>query len=184
MELVSGMKFTHSCNCVHRDLKPSNLVFDESHRLYLCDFGSSILMHPDATATDAIGTPAYMAPEMHDDGAYTDKIDVYAFGLIVYEILTGHPVFSPNLIPLRIVKMLCIDNYRPVIPPTLDTWVHELINECWHQDSDRRPPFSKIEKTLLKHQFQLIRDADAGFLMSHFGYLNHQIQDRSQLSKR
>jgi hypothetical protein len=74
---------------------------------------------------------------------------------------------------------LCSSEYRPPIPDTIDSWVHELIAQWWHQDPDERPPFSDIEKTLSKHDFQVVRDAHPQVLMKHFKDLQYRIENPS-----
>jgi serine/threonine protein kinase len=178
MELVSGMKFTHNSNIVHRDLKRANLVFDSDHHLYICDFGMSREMFPDSDGTGSIGTPAYMAPEMFDNEPYSNKVDVYAFGLILYEIITNRPVFSPTLSPYQIMKNVCIDEFRPDIPVEVLPWVRELIERCWHQDDDQRPTFSEIETLSYDHVFQICPETDPRLLHVRFQTLADQINSR------
>jgi serine/threonine protein kinase len=160
MNLVSGMSFAHGSNVIHRDLKPANLVFDLQHRLYICDFGTSMLMCTNASNKSRIGTPAYMAPEVYDGVAYSKQIDVYAFGLILYEIVMGRPVFPPDLPSQNIMKKLLIDDTRAEIPPTVAPWVRDLIQNCWQTDAASRPPFTTIERILQEHHFEILSDID------------------------
>jgi sterile alpha motif and leucine zipper-containing kinase AZK len=177
MELVSAMKLTHGSNFVHRDLKPANLVFDENHNLYICDFGASTRLFPDCLYHERIGTPMYMAPEVFD-GESSNKSDVYSFALILYEIMTGTPGFSPDWRDWRIAHMVLLQGYRPEIPPCVLPWVRELIQECWDFDPDKRPAFSTIEKRMLFHRFQLFPDVDSDFLIRHFEDLRCRIKDQ------
>jgi serine/threonine protein kinase len=80
------MRYIHSKDIIHPDLKPANIFIDDDHRIRIGDFGSSRLFKAGVTMTNA-GAPLYMAPEM-DGGHYDEKVDVYSFGLIMYEIVT------------------------------------------------------------------------------------------------
>jgi serine/threonine protein kinase len=103
--VVVGMIFMHELGTIHRDLKPGNILLDECHRPRICDFGSSRDLSLSATMTSKIGTPLYMAPELYNDTEdYDNKIDVYSFSLILFEIVTGRSVFSPTLNPIQLAR--------------------------------------------------------------------------------
>jgi serine/threonine-protein kinase CTR1 len=163
MELVAGMKYVHAQNIVHRDLNPSNLVFDLNFQLYICDFGSSKKLFLHEGARRRIGTSAYMAPEMYHDCQYGHQIDVWAFGCILYEIVTtGEPLFSGTQ------SQHCPSDWHPVIPPTVLPWVAELIQNCLQPDPSRRPDFGTIEKTLQQNDFAILPEVDLDSLRARF----------------
>jgi len=98
--LAHGMKFIHSSGVIHRDLKPENVLLDERGWVLIGDLGSCRLVDMKVTQTKLVGTPLYMAPEMYDEGEYTAAVDVYSFGLIVYELLAGGPCSLERLRPV------------------------------------------------------------------------------------
>jgi serine/threonine protein kinase len=112
------------------------LILEEDHRLDICDFGPSIWMFPDEINQESIRTRAYVAPEMYNGKDHWSAVGVYAFGFIVYEILTRSLVFGAELSPMRILKKLCVDYYRPPIPIWVNEWVCELITKGWAQEPD------------------------------------------------
>jgi hypothetical protein len=156
--LVYGMRYVHSQDVIHRDLKPSNILLDCNQEIRIGDFGSSTLSTLDATQTRECGTLSYMAPEQRGDD-YTNKVDVYSFGLIFYEILTGVKVFPSDLGIFGICEA-ARSGQRPDMPSWIAKWVGDLIAACWSVDPDVRPSFGDIADELKRHKFVVHQVAD------------------------
>jgi serine/threonine protein kinase len=92
--LCSALGYAHACGFVHCDIKPGNVMLDSSGRVYLADFG--IARYSDATATTfaSAGTPAYMAPEQVMGRSPTPRTDIYALGILTFELLIGQRPFK------------------------------------------------------------------------------------------
>lgn len=90
-QICEGVSAAHAEDVIHRDLKPANVMLDENDRVYLTDFGiAKWLEAPDETASDVlIGTPAYLSPEQTWGERPDARSDIYALGLILYELLCG-----------------------------------------------------------------------------------------------
>ncbi len=147
LPLADALSHIHKHKIVHRDLKPNNILLDQEGRPYLGDFGLAIREHHQLIMNQVAGTPAYMSPEMargefhHLDG----RSDLFSFGIIIYEMITGHRPFQGNKIS-EILEKIC--QYDPVPPHILN---------------DRLPPhLEKIcLKCLAKHQsnrYQMARE--------------------------
>eukprot|EP01130_Rhizamoeba_saxonica_P009151 TRINITY_DN3718_c0_g1_i2.p2 TRINITY_DN3718_c0_g1~~TRINITY_DN3718_c0_g1_i2.p2 ORF type:complete len:168 (-),score=31.43 TRINITY_DN3718_c0_g1_i2:569-1072(-) len=89
INVAAGMKYLHSLlpPIIHRDLKLANILRDETTGISkITDFGSATLQHKDRTLTNAIGTPQYMAPEVIISKKYTLSVDVWSYGVILWEL--------------------------------------------------------------------------------------------------
>ena len=93
-QLAEGLTEAHRQSIVHRDLKPENIMIAPDGGLKVMDFGISRSYAEDSTMTGSVvGTPAYMAPEQAEGKTLDHRVDVYAFGLILYEMFTGEATF-------------------------------------------------------------------------------------------
>ena len=94
------------------------------------------------TKPDFFGTPSYLAPEILKEGKYTKSIDVYSYGIILYEIFTGEVPFQ-NMKFYKITQSI-VNGERPKFPTPIPKCQRDLIESCWSQDPNKRPTFSKI----------------------------------------
>uniref|UniRef100_A0A182P9X6 non-specific serine/threonine protein kinase n=1 Tax=Anopheles epiroticus TaxID=199890 RepID=A0A182P9X6_9DIPT len=91
-DIADGLVYLHQRNVIHRDLKPANVLICVDNRLKLADFGISKIMHENDLNRTIVGTPLYMAPEVARGKDYDYKSDVWALGIIFYELcMLQHP---------------------------------------------------------------------------------------------
>lgn len=98
-QIGDALDFAHSKGILHRDFKPANVLLDEQGNTYLADFGLAKIAESasDITGAAILGTPAYMAPEQAGPDEITSSIDVYAFGVTIYQMLAGEvPYQAPS----------------------------------------------------------------------------------------
>ena len=145
--IVAGMIHLHSLDIIHRDLKPSNILLDTDFVPMICDFGIS-RTDDGSHMTKMAGTPMWMAPEIIDGKDYTLSADVFSFGMLLYEMNTLQKPF-PMMESIKIVKAIK-SGYRPPIPDTVEKNMKKLIESCWDENPDNRPPFVVIFDTLTK----------------------------------
>ena len=106
MEMASALGAAHEAGVIHRDLKPENVLIKTDGSIKIVDFGIAQIETPESTrltrAGAMLGTPAYMAPEQLLGGLVDARADIYAFGIVLSELLTGrHPLRSGNTPAMR-----------------------------------------------------------------------------------
>lgn len=117
--LAGTIQYAHDNGIIHRDLKPSNVLIDRAGQLHITDFGlaRTIDRHSSLTATGALlGTPSYMSPEQAEGGNLGPTTDVYALGVVLYELLAGRPPFQGSTALETIQQVL---HAEPVSPRQL-----------------------------------------------------------------
>ncbi len=114
--IANGLDYAHSCGILHRDLKPANILIDPKRGPRLSDFGLAKLMDDDGSTGsggDVVGTPHYIAPEVWDGQGHMPQSDIYAFGCILYEMVTGEKLFNGKTTPV-----VMMSHFKPLtLPP-------------------------------------------------------------------
>ena len=155
--IASSMSYLHSLDILHLDLKPNNILIDDLFHPILSDFGCSITLSDlekdriENRTRECVGTIQYIPLEVYKEYNYSKKGDVYAFSLIVYELLTNQEPFF-NLNQCRIIQRL-VDKKRPIIPDNIEPNYRNLIEMCWSEDPCDRPSFETICKKLESEEF-------------------------------
>jgi serine/threonine protein kinase len=157
--IVLAMRYIHSRGFIHRDLKPANILLDANWRIRIADFGTSIIADTDHTNTPQTGTPLYTAPECYEESGYDWRADIYAFALILYEILTGEHAFSRRLTMYQLMAKVT-RGVRPAMPGTIRPTVRDLITKCWAAEPDQRPSFAEIFDILKAMDFMISPNVD------------------------
>jgi serine/threonine protein kinase len=119
-----------------------------------------------------VGTPLYMAPEMYQANEYTTAIDAFSYGLIVYELLVGHSVFSPQDSPFDLMRKVT-SGVRAEIPEAIGEVPRKLIKRCWAADPDNRSSFDEILFILDKVQFAVTPDVDPAKVRAYVTAVSH-----------
>ena len=134
-QICAGLAAAHERGVIHRDLKPSNILLDGAGNARIADFG----LAGAAGETVHAGTPAYMAPEQIAGGTVTAQSDIYALGLVLYEVFTG-----VRAIEAKNVAELLLKREAGIVPPSqvlrdLDPAVDRAIMRCLERDPADRP---------------------------------------------
>ncbi|XP_071689555.1 integrin-linked protein kinase 1-like [Rutidosis leptorrhynchoides] len=155
LDIARGMNYLHECKpdpIIHCDLRPKNILLDSGGQLKVAGFGLIRLskISPNkarlSRPVTIDRTNLYIAPEIYKDELFDRGVDVYSFGLILFEMMEGVQPFYPKA-PEEAVKLMCLDVNRPSFkikskyyPPDLK----ELIEECWYPNLAIRPKFSEV----------------------------------------
>ncbi|KAG8377699.1 hypothetical protein BUALT_Bualt08G0059900 [Buddleja alternifolia] len=172
-----GLRYLHEdcrVGCIiHRNLRPNNILLTHDFEPLVADFGLARL-HSEwefCDRTQIVGTSGYLAPEYFNDGKMTDKVDIYAFGLILLELITGqrahdlqycieHQFLLDNIHALAAIEPIHILAYKhQLLDPRLASFepqglpyeLHAMgyaASLCLQQDPHLRPPMSKVVKML------------------------------------
>ncbi len=146
-EVVDALSYAHARGIVHRDIKPDNVLLANRHAL-VTDFGVAKALtdsaSPGGSLTSlgmAVGTPAYMAPEQAAADPHVDhRADIYAVGVLAYEMLSGRPPFTGSTPQAVIAAQVTqtadpVTRHRPSVPPALA----ELVTRCLEKHAADRP---------------------------------------------
>lgn len=116
-QILSGLAYLHSKNIMYRDLKPENVLLDECGNACLADFGISKILNEKESTKSFVGTPEYVAPEIILQKGYNKSIDIWCFGILLFEMTFGLPPFynkNPNVMLNWITK---VDPTFPALIP-------------------------------------------------------------------
>lgn len=163
-QILTGLKEIHSREVVHRDLKPENVLVSEDDEIKICDFGSSKILDPEGKNTPYIVSRYYRAPELIlGVSRYSEKIDIWATGCIIAELLTLKPLFPGKTEGSQLLEQIAIlgtpskSQYEKMttnIPKTTMKMLNQL--ETFER-KDLTEIFSKYyKKREIKHAVSLI----------------------------
>ena len=178
--IAAGMSHLHSLNILHRDLKPENVFLDEHLFPKIGDFGLSKEIEDDDRSNQSnsfVGTPAFMAPEIFEGLKYTKAGDVYAFGILLYEITTFDlPYKEYNAYNL---SYFVVNGVRPKFNVDIPKCYKFLIEKCWHKEPKKRPTFSEIVNYLKNDEEFITDDVDEDQFLEYVKFVDDNVLDDS-----
>ncbi|KAF0458578.1 kinase-like protein [Gigaspora margarita] len=139
-EIAQGLAFLHHNQIIHRNLHPKNILVHEN-KIMITDFALSKFMNPDSSSSNSKneGMPSFMDPQCFKDSMYkrTTKSDIYSYGVILWEISSGHKPF-PSLKRVQIAIQIYNGVREKSIEGTPSEYV-EFYKRCWDDEPDNRP---------------------------------------------
>ncbi|CAD7703198.1 unnamed protein product [Ostreobium quekettii] len=152
-DIARGMKYLHDNNIVHGDLKSSNVLLQSSvtdprgYVAKVADFGLSQQMmsaktHITASRT-SFGTVTHMPPEVLQQGHLSLAADIYSFGIIMWEMMSGEPPFQ-NMMQMEVMRKVVLERQRPEFPSWTPVKYRALVDKCWCYEASERIPFQEI----------------------------------------
>ncbi|KAM7479911.1 hypothetical protein LguiA_028124 [Lonicera macranthoides] len=163
LDIARGMQYLHSQGILHRDLKSENLLLDEDMCVKVADFGISCLESQCGSAKGFTGTYRWMAPEMIKEKHHTKKVDVYSFGIVLWELLTALTPFD-NMTPEQAAFAVCQ-------------------KRCWSGNPGKRPHFKEIVTILEGYVESLEHDPDFFLSCKPAGYHRNKQKTNPQLQQ-
>ena len=138
-KVCNALDYSYKMGILHRDIKPSNVLLGENNTVKVSDFGAAFLFNSDTTQVDMVGTLPFMPPEQFMQGRPTMQSDVYAVGVMAYQLLTGMLPFTAKSYDEMIYQKLHeealpLETRRLDIPPALRFAVHRAM----HRDKEMR----------------------------------------------
>lgn len=163
-EVADALSYAHAHGVIHRDIKPDNILLDaESGRAMVTDFGIARAIEESSRLTltgIAVGTPAYMSPEQALGEREVDaRSDLYALGVVAYQMLAGEPPFRATNTPAMLMKHISdtpapLDSLRPDAPPALLAAVERALAK---KPEDRWPDLRQFRDAMLSDELPGVR---------------------------
>ena len=185
--IAAALFYLHRLNIIHRDLKPDNILLDDELHPKLADFGlskdlSKKVQNIPSPMYALKGTPCYCSPEILDNNEYSKAGDVYAFGLIVYEILTNETPFKDAKNFYDLLNMVVLQKSRPPIPEYVHDCYKNLIERCWSQEAEKRPTFDEII-AILKSDAEFLIEVDESLFLDYVDDIDDFLSKANPLKK-
>src|SRR5215212_4510467 len=159
--ILAALEYAHSQRVVHRDIKPTNILMSQGDWPLLTDFGIAKIVEPSLRVTRSgtmIGTPEYMSPEQSQGGHVDHRADLYAMGIILYEMLTGRLPFQGQT-PVAVI----LQHVRDAVPmpssvnPALSPIWDEVIRRCLAKDANERYSSARVMDDAIQAAWQKVK---------------------------
>jgi serine/threonine protein kinase len=139
-QVLEALAAAHARNLVHQDLKPSNVMLDQSGGAHVTDFGLVTFQGTQTAEGSICGTPAYMSPEQWTNRALDGRSDLYAWGVMMFEMLSGElPLYADSF---KEFAQCAIEQVPPLLTeraPQVPLGLARLIQECLAKQPSERP---------------------------------------------
>ena len=152
-QICEALEYAHERGIIHRDLKPANIKIAQNDSVKVLDFGLAKALESDAAAVDVsssptisrmtqagiiLGTAAYMSPEQAKGKTVDRRTDIWAFGCVLYELLTGTTAFSGETVTDTLASVIRAEPDWSLLPASTPTHVRVLLQRCLQKDAKQR----------------------------------------------
>lgn len=147
IQMAQALNYLHKNKILHRDLKPQNILVSSNNIIKLCDFGfARVVTQSTQMLTSIKGTPLYMAPELVEEKPYNYSVDLWSFGIILYELSQGEPPFYTSKLASLITL---IKNNEVQYPKAMDKELKSFLSGILVKNPKKRMKWAEI----LSHPF-------------------------------
>ncbi len=171
-QIAPALDYAHSKNVLHRDLKPSNVLLDDDGGAYLTDFGIARVLgeqaHSGITTQGVVGTPSYMSPEQAQGMPLDGRSDIYALGIMLFELVTGRrPFESDTPYGIAVLQVTSPPPSPRSLNPNLSFAIEEVIYKALRKKREERFPnavsLAEALKRALNKPVLSMHDTQPGF---------------------
>ncbi|CFW92820.1 putative Non-specific protein-tyrosine kinase [endosymbiont DhMRE of Dentiscutata heterogama] len=144
IQIIQGLKDIHRKHLVHRDFHSGNIIVEDEYSCRITDLGLSKPVN-ETDNNQIYGIMPYVAPEVLQGETYTQKLDIYSLGMVMYEIITGIPPFAEQARNTKLALKICRGE-RPEFPAQIKypQLLIDLIKQCWDQEPNNRPSAREV----------------------------------------
>ncbi|KAG8038023.1 hypothetical protein G9C98_006348 [Cotesia typhae] len=146
-QIAAGMAYLHGHNIIHRDLKSPNVLIGPDESVKISDFGTSRQWNNRSTKMTFAGTVAWMAPEIIRNEPCSEKVDIWSYGVVVWELLSGEIPYK-DVDSSAIIWGVGNNSLHLPIPKSWPEGYQLLVKLCWSEKPKNRPSFKHIEAHL------------------------------------
>jgi len=173
--ILAGLNHLHNQKIIHRDFHSGNILYENEWDIVISDLGisKSSISSIDNDDDEIYGVISYMAPEILQGKDYTTASDIYSFGMIMWELITGRMPFWDQNNDIELIIKIC-KNFRPPIIKNTPKGYVELMQECWDSDPNKRPTtfnilkrLFNIEKVEKENPTKIIKSSDIGPIITN-----------------
>uniref|UniRef100_A0A672HZ63 Mitogen-activated protein kinase kinase kinase 7 n=1 Tax=Salarias fasciatus TaxID=181472 RepID=A0A672HZ63_SALFA len=190
LQCSQGVAYLHGMKpkaLIHRDLKPPNLLLVAGGTvLKICDFGTACDIQTHMTNNK--GSAAWMAPEVFEGSNYSEKCDVFSWGIILWEVITRRKPFDEIGGPAFRIMWAVHNGTRPPLIKNLPKPIESLMTRCWSKDPSQRPSMEEIVKIMthlmkpLQYPYQYLDEGQSNSATSTGSYVDYTATSTSSRS--